>query len=168
MWYVIQVRTGSEENIRLVCEKKIPSDVLKECFILYYEEKRHIKGEWKIQKKILFPGYVFLVSEEPENLYMQLKQVPSLTKLLGIGNEVVPLKEDEEEFLRVFGGEGQVVPMSEGIIENSKVVVKSGPLAGKEGYIRKIDRHKRKAYLEVPMFGRMQKVQMGLEIISKS
>lgn len=168
MWYVIQVRTGSEDNIRIQCEKNISSDVLKDCFIPYYEERRHLKGEWKTQKKILFPGYVFLDSGELERLFMNLKQVSGLTKFLGTGDDVVPLTEEEVEFLTAFGGEDQVVPISEGIIENSKVIVMSGPLAGKEGYIKKIDRHKRKAYLELPMFGRIQKIQVGLEIVSKT
>lgn len=57
--------------------------------------------------------------------------------------------------------------MSEGIIEGSKVSVNSGPLQGMEGYIRKIDRHKRKAYLEIPFFGRTQNIQVGLEIVEK-
>ncbi len=168
MWYVIQVRTGLEENVRLLCMRKISTDVLKEIFIIYYEEKKHISGEWKMQRKILFPGYVFLVSEEPKNLYKALKKVPSHTKLLGTGNEIVPLKEEEVNFLKALCEEKQVVPMSEGVIENSKVIVKSGPLVGREGYIRRIDRHKRKAYLEVTLFGRIQKVQVGLEIISKT
>ena len=57
--------------------------------------------------------------------------------------------------------------MSEGIIEHSQVKVMSGPLMGKEGYIRKIDRHKRKAWLEMEMFGRTQSIQVGLEIVAK-
>ena len=168
MWYVIQVRTGSEDNIRLQCEKNISTNILKDCFIPYYEERKHLKGEWRTLKKILFPGYVFLDSEEWERLFMNLKQVSGLTKLLGIGDDVVPLTEEEVEFLTSFGGEDQVVPISEGILENSKVIVMSGPLTGKEGYIKKIDRHKRKAYLELPMFGRIQRIQVGLEIVSKT
>ena len=66
-----------------------------------------------------------------------------------------------------MGGEEQVVRMSEGIIEGEKVHVTDGPLQGMEGYIRKIDRHKRKAYLEISMFGRIQSVQIGLEIVKK-
>ena len=38
---------------------------------------------------------------------------------------------------------------------------------GMEGMIKKIDRHKRKAWLEVPMFGRVQTVQVGVEIVAK-
>lgn len=167
MWYVIQVRTGSEKNIQLQCQKDISSEVLEDCFIPYYEEKRNIKGEWMTQRKILFPGYVFLDSQQVVRLYSNLQQVSGLTKLLKTGDEVVPLTAEEVQFLRTFGGEEQIVGMSEGIIENSKVMVMSGPLMGKEGYIKKIDRHKRRAFLEMPMFGRVQKIQVGLEIVAK-
>lgn len=167
MWYVIQVRTGTEEKIRLQCQKCMRS-VVKDCFIPYCEEKKHIQGEWKIQKRILFPGYVFLDANELKQLSLKLKQVSGLTKLLGTGDEVVPLTQGEVEFLIAFGGEEKIVPISEGIIENSKVIILSGPLIGKEGYIKKIDRHKRKAFLEMSLFGRMQKIQVGLEIISKT
>ena len=57
--------------------------------------------------------------------------------------------------------------MSEGIIENDRVVVTKGPLKGNEGLIRKIDRHKRRAYLEVGLFGRKIETQVGLEIVEK-
>ena len=167
MWYVMQVRTGSEENIQLQCQKDISSEVLEDCFIPYYEEKRNIKGEWTTQRKILFPGYVFLDSHEVTRLYSNLQQVSGLTKLLKTGDEVVPLTKEEVHFLKTFGGEEQIVAVSEGVIENSKVVVMSGPLIGKEGYIKKIDRHKRRAFLEMPMFGRVQKIQVGLEIVAK-
>ena len=96
-----------------------------------------------------------------------MKTVEGLTKLIGTGETIVPLSQEEVGFLKRFGGENQVVEMSEGIIEQSKVIVTSGPLKGIEGFIKKIDRHKRKAYLEIPMFGRIQNVQVGLEIISK-
>lgn len=167
MWYVLQVRTGTEENIRLQCQHKIAEAVLERCFIPYYEEKKRIWGNWELQKKVLFPGYVFVVTEKLEKLYEALKDVIGLTKLIGTGQEIVPITDEERQFLVSFGGEDQIVEMSEGIIEQSKVIVTSGPLRGKEGYIKKIDRHKRKAWLEVPMFGRVQDVQVGLEIVEK-
>ena len=57
--------------------------------------------------------------------------------------------------------------MSEGIIEGDQIIVTRGPLCGKEGLIQKIDRHKRKAWLEMKMFGREQRVEVGLEIVEK-
>ena len=167
MWYVLQVRTGTEESIRLQCRSNIPEAVLERCFIPYYEEKKRIRGEWTIQKKVLFPGYVFVVTEDLNHLYDSLKTVIGLTKLIGTEKEIVPLTEEEKDFLLGFGGEEQVVKMSEGIIEGTKIIVTQGALMGKEGYIKKVDRHKRKARLELEMFGRMQEIVVGLEIVEK-
>lgn len=167
MWYVVQTRTGTEQSIQLQCQKYISDEVLERCFIPYYEEKKRIRGEWTTQTKVLFPGYVFMITENIEILYEALKRVNGLTKLIGTGEDIVPLNDEEIEFMESFGGANQVVEMSEGIIEHSQVKILSGPLQGKEGYIRKIDRHKRKAWLEMEMFGRIQKIQVGLEIVAK-
>ena len=43
MWYIIQVRTGLKENIRMQCRKNITPDVLKDCFIPYYEEQKRFR-----------------------------------------------------------------------------------------------------------------------------
>ena len=101
-------------------------------------------GEWHKEKKVLFPGYVFLVSGDKDRLFLELKKVTGLTKLLGTGQEVVPLTLPEIEFLQRFGKEDQIVEMSRGIIENDKVIITSGPLKGNEALIKKIDRHKRR------------------------
>ena len=79
----------------------------------------------------------------------------------------MPLDEAEVRFLLEFGMGEQIVSMSEGIIENDNVVVITGPLKGNEGLIRKIDRHKRRAYLEIEMFGRKIETQVGLEIVAR-
>ena len=168
MWYVVQVSTGAEERIRLQCEKKIDKSILEECFIPRYEEKKRFRGKWTVLTKILFPGYIFAVTDNMNDLYEELKKIDGMTKMIGTGQEIVPLTDEEVDFIKRFGGEEKVVQMSEGIIENSQVRILSGPLEGMEAFIRKIDRHKRKAWLEIEMFGRMQRVEVGLEIISKT
>jgi transcriptional antiterminator NusG len=55
MWYVIQVRVGSEENIKLQCHRNIEKHIMERCFVPYYEEKKKIQGKWRIEKKRLFP-----------------------------------------------------------------------------------------------------------------
>lgn len=59
MWYVVQVRTGSEENIRIQCIKNVSKDVFEKCFIPYYEEKKRIRGEWRTEKKGSLSGIHF-------------------------------------------------------------------------------------------------------------
>ena len=167
MWCVMRVRVGSEESVRLQCQKKLSSDLLKGCYVFYYQEKKHIQGEWVIRENILFPGYVFMVTEQADRLSDELIRIKGFAKLLEAGSEVAALTEDEVDFLTVFGGKEQTVEMSEGVIEQSRMRVYSGPLVGKERYISRIDRHKRRAFLEMTMFGRVQKIQVGLEIVEK-
>lgn len=59
MWYVVQVRTGTEEEIITQCEKTIDHGILKRCFIPYYESMKKYKGEWHLEQKILFPRITF-------------------------------------------------------------------------------------------------------------
>lgn len=167
MWYVLQVRTGTESEIQTQCQSLISDSVLEQCFIPTYEEKRKIRGEWKLVQRTLFPGYLFVGTGQPEELYKSLHRVIGMTKMLRTGDTIVPLTKEEGRFLQEFGGIEQVVVMSEGVIEGDEVRVHSGPLKGREGLIRKIDRHKRVAWLELPMFGRIQQVRVGLEIVEK-
>lgn len=167
MWYVVQVESGKEEQVLQHCQRRISEQILQRGFLPYYDELRKNKGKWTVVRKKLFPGYLFLVTEDAEALYQELKKILEWTKLLKTGDTIVPLSDWEVEFLLRFGGEEQVVGVSRGIIENDRVIVQSGPLKGQEGYIKKVDRHRRKAYLQMEMFGRIVNVQMSLEIVAK-
>lgn len=167
MWYVIQVRTGTEREIVRQCKTVISTEILERSFLPCYEEMKRYQGTWHKEQKLLFPGYVFLISSCPELLYQKLKKIIGLTKLLKTGEQIISLTESEIEFLWKFGGKEQLVKMSTGFLERDKIVVLEGPLKGMEGYIRKIDRHRREANLELSMFGRILNVKVGLEIIMK-
>lgn len=168
MWYVVQVRTGTEEKMKSQCLKTIDNQVLEQCFVPYYEEKKKYQGTWHTEKRVLFPGYVFMISERLADLYKGLRKVIGMTKLLGTGEEIVPLTKEEVDFLKKMGAGEKAVEVSIGMIENGTVVIIDGPLAGMEGCIRKIDRHKRKAWLQVNMFGRTTQMEAGLEIVRKT
>lgn len=131
------------------------------------EEKKRFNGKWHIREKRLFPGYLFLVTEQLELLQKELEKIESVTKLLGVGKDIVPLSEEEVCFIRQLTGDSDTVKMSEGIIEHDKVRVLCGPLVGLESTICKIDRHKRKAWINTEMFGRQQLIEVGLEVIKK-
>lgn len=80
----------------------------------------------------------------------------------------MPLAPDEAAWLNAFTDvETHVVQMSEGFIEGDRVLVTRGPLKGHELEIKRINRHKREAELEVPILGRTKRIKVGLEIVSK-
>ena len=110
-----------------------------------------------------------MVSDDPTRLYQALKQIPDLTKMLGRDKkEIFSLPEDEVVFLQSFGEEDQIVDLSVGCIEGDQIIVENGPLKGKEGLIRRIDRHKRIAEIEIEFLGEKRKAKVGLEIVRKT
>lgn len=167
-WYVIQVRTGSEEKIIQSCELLVSKTSLQECFLPKYKHVKKIRGFWEEVEENLFPGYLFMISDDVNQLFQELKQIPDLTKLLGkFGQDIFPLSEDEIAFLKSFGKEDHIVDMSVGYIEGDKIIVTSGPMKGKEGLIKKVDRHKRLAFIDVEFLGQIRNAKVGLEIIRK-
>ncbi|MCM1263700.1 MAG: antiterminator LoaP [Butyrivibrio sp.] len=167
MHYVVQVRSGTEESIRIQCSKRIAPEIMERCYIPYYEKKRRYGGAWHMEQRILFPGYVFIISDALEELYTGLKNVMGLTKLIGTGKDIIPLTEQEILLLgRLVNNDG-LVELSQGIMHGGNAVITNGPLKGLEGCIRRIDRHKRVAWIAIEMMGRVVETQVGLEILAK-
>ncbi|RVU96710.1 antiterminator LoaP [Coriobacteriales bacterium OH1046] len=166
--YVIQVMGGQEEHTKALVLKLL-ADVASDCYTPAYECARKVGGVWRRVSRTLFPGYVFVETSDPAGLRDRLGEIPAFARLLGASDEsFLALTDDEVAWLNAFANvETHVVEMSEGVIEGDRILVTKGPLKGHEGLIRKVDRHKRLAELEIGMFGREKRVRIGLEIVRK-
>lgn len=107
-----------------------------------------------MERRALFPGYIFLSGDA------------FLTE--AHGTEWVSLVPCEPPYMKELCRKDNLVVMSRGVIRNGNTVVTSGPLKGREGLIRRIDRHRRTAEIEIPFRGQMAQVTVGLEIYEKS
>lgn len=154
--------------MRKQCERLVDHHAMERCFIPYQEQLKRYMGQWHKEMMPLFPGYVFADSQDVDLLFGELKRVTGLTKLLGTGSAIVPLTWEEIAILKRLGKEEQIVTISKGLIADNQVKILEGPLKELEGAICKIDRHRRKAWLELVMFGRIQRVEVGLEILEKN
>ena len=168
MWYTIWVQTGQEEKVKELCIKTFENDVYDEIFIPKYEQKRRYKGSWHLEKKALFPGYIFVVTNNAERLHNSLKNVLKFTKVLGDKDEFIPLTRDETNFLENFSGRDRIVKMSEGYIVGDNVVITKGPMMDFAGKIKRINRHKRTATIEISLLGKATEVNVGLEILYRA
>lgn len=83
--------------------------------------------EETISGRMAYPGknplsrVCFLIAENPEKLVNGLRKVIGLTKLIGTGDEIVPLVQEEIDLLMKIGTDKQLVEISSGIIENDRV-----------------------------------------------
>ena len=167
MWYVLQTMTKEEERCRSLCEKRIDSQCYSEIFIPTSMTKKHFKKEWHDVKQVLFPGYVFVDTGNIEEFAKELIKVECFSKLLKTGDDIVPVAEEEQKFLESLMDVNRQVGYSQGIIIGDKVVITEGALRNQSALIRKVDRHRRIAMLEVNMFGRPTPVQVGFGAFAK-
>lgn len=168
MWYVVQVAGGRERRVLQMIEQLVGDNVLQECFIPQYEIMKRFQGEWRCCTEILLPGYLFLVTKDIEQAAKELRRVPAFTKLLGNNGVFTPLSAGEIAFIDSFMTKNhRVVEMSEGVIEGDEICITKGPLVHQMGLVKKIDRHKRLAYLETTMCGRTVNIKVGLELVGK-
>ena len=78
-------------------------------------------------------------------------------------------KKVQEAFLKgLMQPDTKRITMSTGYIKDGITYVTEGPLLGREKFIRKIDRHKRLAWLMIPAGNSIWKMSAGLEIVSKN
>ena len=105
MWYAVWVRSGQENRVLELCKtfRHYHPDAYEECFIPTYEKYRKVKGQPTKQLAHLLPGYLFFVSDHPQELQKLLKRIPEFAKTLGDDDGAIPLYQEEVEFLEAGG-----------------------------------------------------------------
>ncbi|WP_034442334.1 antiterminator LoaP [Butyrivibrio sp. AE2032] len=170
MWYVIWTATGSERKLNTWIADYMKHSLYEDCFVPMVDQNRKVKGKWKTIRKPLFPGYMFVKTDESRigEFADRLKRSGVFTAILSTDVGFTPVNAKETYLIdSAYNNEG-ILGTSIGMIEGDTIKILSGPLMGLEGAIKMINRHKRTATIELNMFGRISRVNIGLEIISKT
>ena len=173
MYFVIQVKNTQEEATIKKIKESIPSSLLKDVFSPKYTTNIKIRGQFKQTVKECFPGYIFIETDDPGEVFKRLYFIPAFTMLLGKSSDnetFLPLNELEERMIRILYNkeDDHTTKISKvNFQEGMKIVVLSGPLLGQEGNIKKIDLHKRLATIPITVCGRSCDVKLGFDIISE-
>ena len=101
MWYAVQVETGKESVIKDYCSKIVDKTTHNDIFVLRFNKVKKFYGKWHQESKVMFPGYIFIDTDTPEQVYEALKNVPAFTSLLGRDKDsFVPIERSKEELFR--------------------------------------------------------------------
>ena len=65
MWYVVETEAGKEQAFINIIEKTIEHRSFKRCFFVKRERLRRQQERCCVYREILYPGYVFVDTEEP-------------------------------------------------------------------------------------------------------
>ena len=176
MWYVIQTVTGKEEELIDMMNTILGRDLYRDCFIIWAEWMKRLGGQWQIQVRPLFPGYVFVDSEQPEDLFFSLKRVPRFSRIIGNGRFVfTPVEESEKTFLETLmwgGNSGREKVESDYLVRRSLIdTTKDGKISRIHGALRlfenqieRVSLHKRYAVVRVRFLQREQTVLLGIRL----
>lgn len=168
--YVMQVATGRERTTVAALKRLLGKDARYRIFVPRFQFQKKIKGSWRLVEELLTPGYVYLRTSmsDIEELSQKIKVAPPFARVLAHNGTFIPLDADEESWLVQLTGTTHVVEPSIGVAEGDHVMITDGPLVGLESQIKKIDRHKRLAYVDVRLMGRTKTIKVGVEIVQKT
>lgn len=167
MWYVIQVTTGKEEEMRLLIEREAGAELYGRCFYIKRERIWRRDGECIVHVETMFPGYLFVITDQPKELYWRLKEIPQFTKILKLEEEqFLAVAKDEQEFLGnlIDNDPEHIVRLSKVILNEKKEIVSAeGPLKYYLEHIVKKKLRLRYVMVETVLFGKKREVLIGVK-----
>lgn len=172
MYYVVQVKTGKEEQAIKDIMKNKPDDPSFEVFAPYRKALRKYKGQMKEVIERCFPGYVFVETNDASKLFIQLYWTPGYTRLLGREADTynfVPLDKDESRMVDILYSKNndRITEISNIEVREGEIIkVLDGPLVGLETQIKKVNLHKRKVTVEYMMCGRLVSSDIAINIVT--
>ena len=145
---------------------RLAGSALNDCFTLQTEYRVRRHGAWRQELLPTFPSYLFLDVADPELLEQRLGLLSGHAQIPRVGERMAPLSSEDAATLRALGGADHVIRFSKGSVDNGELRVWRGALVGHEGLVRRIDRHKRCAWLRTGLGEGVMRV--GLELTSKT
>ncbi|MDO4465770.1 MAG: transcription termination/antitermination NusG family protein [Bacillota bacterium] len=144
-WYVLFVQTGKEETL---------CSLLKDSFVYPFSAKFEFykRVNQKIDKKALFPGYIFCLSNLDQDAFDEwLRKKPvkkGLIKELKY-DQMNALTKEEILILNHLLNDKGILTMSKGRKVAGKFQIVEGPLVGMDAYIVKYDSQHKLATLDL-------------------
>jgi transcription termination/antitermination protein NusG len=129
------------------------------------------RGVTRKEIKPVFPGYVFLRSEDilkELDIYWKIRRTDGFIRFLKQSPSPTPLSEADLSLLSHFISFGECADTSKVTFdENDRIVVLEGPLKGLEGRIDRVDRRKKKARIVIDMCKSQFHIFLGFEVVER-
>lgn len=169
--YCIQTDTRNTERVRDEIKKHVLIEG-EEIFLPVTERIRKVEGQWGRVLIPMFPGYLFINTQDVAGFFERLrasfgKTIFQYVKLIRHNEYIIPLSKSDEKTVTELSDKDHVIKASLGYIKGDTLIVTDGPLKGHEGEVVFINRHKRIAVLLLEFLGEKRKVTVGLEVVKK-
>ena len=173
-WYVAHTYSGYENKVKMDIEKTIEnrglSDQIFEVSVPMQSVLEVKNGIEKSSDKKMFPGYVLVHMIMNDDTWYVVRNTRGVTGFVGPGSKPVPLSMEEIASLGFDVPEGTVIVPRKIMIDftvGDTVTVTQGPWKDTVGKIIDINEHKKTVAMNVEMFGRETKVEIGFGEVKK-
>ncbi len=169
-WYAIFVETGFEEEVCLNIDKLKVLGIGEIQYNLLvpkrkiYERKRGIR---RTVVKNMFPGYVLLETNKINEFYIHVRSIPHIIKFLKSSYYFLEVSINEITQIISMTDKKGFINISQALVINDKIHITEGPLLGREGIIKKIDKRKGRAKVEFIISNNALLIDLGIDIIQK-
>ena len=112
----------------------------------------------------LFPGYVFIISENPDEIFLQLKKIPAMSKMIADGEfTFLPIEQEEETFLDNMLRADHIVRLSYVAMDGKGRVYRIlGPLEEYASQVVRYQFKKRYVIIRLRLLGEEKTVALGI------
>ncbi len=163
-WYVIQVISGTEENVKQSLFQRRESfgleDYILDVFVPTHDVVTVRAGGTKVKKKKnILPGYILVEMRVSNESWYIVRNTPNVTGFLGAGNIPVPVSGEELAQLR-----GKVESKEESYSTKFKTgdlaLITKGPFEGNEWMITEINEGKWLVKVNINLLGRDTPIEL--------
>lgn len=167
-YFAIQVRSAEEDAF---IERAVRGLALGERRLFAPKRvlREHKGGKTVQRSRCVFPGYVFLETEELDHATRwALRRVRGFLRFLKETGDPSPLNDRDRQLLLRFISFGKAADISRVTFdENDRISVLDGPLKGLEGQIVKVDRRRGRAKVKLDLCEQGFLVDFGFEAVAK-
>lgn len=154
-WYVLQVPTGKEAEIKKAIEKRNIKAV-----VPIGERLIRRGGKWRTEQYVIFSGYVFVRLRYDFGKFYAISEINKNIRILGGGYNPTPL--DAEELNTIMYLSKCLSSLSYvSFNEQNDLIYIKGPLADLKNKIVKIDRRQKKATISIKIAHKNKEIKLS-------
>lgn len=170
-WYVVHCYSGYENKVKKNLEHRIESMGMEKRIvevIVPTEEQVELRdGQRRVVAKRIYPGYVLVQMVMDEESWYVVRNTPSVTGFVGIGNKPTPLRQDEvDRIMRRMEAEEPVAEVK--VKAGDKVRIIEGSFTDFNGTVDEVYPDKGKARVLVAFFNRETPIEVDLLQIERT
>ena len=166
MWYVVQTTVGDENQIAEKLNRVYSESAEKPCFVLSKERSWRLGGIYQIGVEPMFPGYIFVDTEDPGRLETNVHILAGKAKL-PVGGQAIALEASEEAFFKKLLRNDPQHTVRRFLVqadEAGEIVSAEGVLGELLGQIVRKRLRTRVVTLEIPFLGQMRHVELAIRV----